>query len=78
MNEEISVRKAILKKLFKHRYIGGRHTEIRNVIKGLPQELKVVELQPQPLLKRIKIFHFLTFSFFSFSAAFWMSGSMSS
>ncbi|MBS3091924.1 hypothetical protein J4466_00740 [Candidatus Pacearchaeota archaeon] len=39
MNEEISVRKAILKKLFKHRYIGGRHTEIRNVIKGLPQEL---------------------------------------
>jgi hypothetical protein len=35
----MSVRKAILKKLFKHRYIGGRHTELRNVFKGFPPNL---------------------------------------
>jgi len=37
-------RKAILKKLFRHRYIGGRHTEIRNAMKGFPP----------PLLKEVK------------------------
>ena len=38
MEEEKEVRKAILKKLCRHRYIGGRHTEIRNAIKGFSQE----------------------------------------
>ncbi|MBI3622588.1 hypothetical protein HY212_00725 [Candidatus Pacearchaeota archaeon] len=38
------IRKAILKKLFRHRYIGGRHTEIRNAMKGFPP----------PLLKEVK------------------------
>ena len=33
------VRKAILKKLFRHRYIGGRHTEVRNAMKGFPPML---------------------------------------
>jgi len=40
----MSIRKAILKKLFRHRYIGGRHTEIRNAMKGFPL----------PLLKEVK------------------------
>jgi len=40
----MSIRKIILKKLFRHRYIGGRHTEIRNAIKGFPP----------PLLKEVK------------------------
>ena len=40
----MSIRKAILKKLFRHRYIGGRHTEIKNAMKGFPP----------PLLKEIK------------------------
>ena len=40
----MSIRKAILKKLFRHRYIGGRHTEIRNAMKGFPP----------PLLKEVK------------------------
>lgn len=33
------MRRAILKKLFKHRYIGGRHTEIRNAMRGFPSHL---------------------------------------
>ena len=40
----MSIRKAILKKLFRHRYIGGRHTEVRNAMKGFPP----------PLLKEVK------------------------
>lgn len=32
----MSIRKNVLKKLFRHRYIGGRHTEIRNAMKGFP------------------------------------------
>jgi len=32
------IKKAILKKLFKHRYIGARHTEIRN-LKSRKKEL---------------------------------------
>jgi len=40
----MSIRKAILKKLFRHRYISGRHTEIRNAMKGFPP----------PLLKEVK------------------------
>ncbi len=35
----MSIRKAILKKLFRHRYIGGRHTEFRNAMKGFPPPL---------------------------------------
>ncbi|MBI5227705.1 hypothetical protein HY988_03910 [Candidatus Micrarchaeota archaeon] len=31
-------RKKILSKLFLHRYIGGKHTEVRNILKGFPQE----------------------------------------
>ncbi len=40
----MSIRKAILKKLFRHRYIGSKHTEIKNAMKGFPP----------PLLKEIK------------------------
>jgi len=40
----MNIKRAILKKLFRHRYIGARHTEIRNAIKGFPP----------PLLKQIK------------------------
>ncbi len=40
----MSIRKAVLKKFFRHRYIGGRHTEIRNAMKGFPP----------PLLKEVK------------------------
>lgn len=39
MKEEKEIRRAILKKLFRHHYIGGRHTELRNAIKGIPPEL---------------------------------------
>jgi len=35
----MSIKKALLKKLFRHRYIGGRHTEIRNAMKGFPPYL---------------------------------------
>ena len=42
--DDMEIRKAILKKLFRHRYIGGRHTEIRNAMKGFPP----------PLLKEVK------------------------
>jgi len=35
----MSIRKAILKKLFRHRYIGGRHTEVRNAMKGFPSHM---------------------------------------
>ena len=52
-NSKIKVRKAILKKLFKHRYIGGRHTEIRNAIKGFPPEqLKEAKKQVILLIKK--------------------------
>ncbi len=30
-------RKKILSKLFLHRYIGGKHTEVRNLLKGFHQ-----------------------------------------
>ncbi len=33
------IRRDVLKKLFRHRYIGGRHTEIRNAMKGFPPHL---------------------------------------
>ena len=32
----MSIKRVLLKKLFKHRYIGARHTEIRNAMKGFP------------------------------------------
>lgn len=48
----MSLRKAVLKKLFRHRYIGGRHSEIRNVIKGFPPNmLKEVKKEVQQLIK---------------------------
>lgn len=30
----------IVKKLFKHGYVGGRHTDIENLQKGLPSHVK--------------------------------------
>jgi hypothetical protein len=30
----------VIKKLFHHRYIGGRHTDIENLKKGLPSHFK--------------------------------------
>ncbi len=48
----MSIRKVILKKLFRHRYIGGRHTEIRNAMKGFPlQLLKGVKEEIKNLIK---------------------------
>jgi hypothetical protein len=48
----MSIRKAILKKLFRHRYIGGRHTEIRNAMKSFPpQLLKEVKEEIKNLIK---------------------------
>ena len=35
----MNIKRAILKKLFRHRYIGARHTEIRNAMKGFPPHL---------------------------------------
>ena len=35
----MSLKRAVLKKLFRHRYIGGKHTEIRNAMKGFPPHL---------------------------------------
>lgn len=35
-NEYLDARKKILSKLLLHRYIGGKHTEVRNLIKGFP------------------------------------------
>lgn len=37
MKEEI--KKALLRKLFKHGYIGGRHTSFDNLPKGFPSNL---------------------------------------
>jgi len=37
--EKEELKKIILRKLYRHRYIGGRHTELRNVIKGFPPNL---------------------------------------
>jgi len=49
----MSIRKAILKKLFKHRYIGGRHTETRNVIKGFPPNLlKEIKEEIKDLIRK--------------------------
>ena len=49
----MSVKKAILKKLFRHRYIGGKHTEIRNAMKGFPpQLLKEVKKEIHDLIKK--------------------------
>ena len=36
---ESGIRRAILKKLFRHRIIGGKHVSIRNAIKGFPPYL---------------------------------------
>ena len=48
----MSIKRAILKKLFRHRYIGGRHTEIKNAIKGFPPHLiKEVRQEIQRLIK---------------------------
>ena len=45
-------RKAILGKLYRHRYIGGRHTSIDNVPKGFPKsETKNIEKALKSLVK---------------------------
>jgi len=47
------VKRVILKKLFRHRYIGARHTEIRNVMKGFPPELlKEVKEEVKELIRQ--------------------------
>ena len=38
--EEEHLKKFIIKKLFHHGYIGGRHTAIENLKKGLPSHCK--------------------------------------
>ncbi len=30
----------ILRKMFRHRYIGGRHTAVKNLAKGMPKHLR--------------------------------------
>ena len=48
----MSIKKAILKKLLRHRYIGGKHTEIRNAMKGFPSHmLKQVKKEIKNLIK---------------------------
>jgi len=45
-------RKAILGKLYRHRYIGGRHTSIDNVPKGFPKsENRNIEKALKSLVK---------------------------
>ena len=49
----MTIRKAILKKLFRHRYVGARHTEIRNAVRGFPPYLlKEVKKEIQNLIKQ--------------------------
>ena len=51
------IRKAILKKLFRHRYIGARHTEIRNAMKSFPSHLlKKVKKEIQTLIRQGYLF----------------------
>ena len=38
--EEEQIKGFIVKKLFHHGYIGGRHTDIENLKKGLPSHLR--------------------------------------
>ena len=38
--EEKELKGFVVKKLFHHSYIGGRHTDIENLKKGLPGHLK--------------------------------------
>ena len=40
--EKEQVKGFIIKKLFQHGYIGGRHTDIENLKKGLPSHFKGV------------------------------------
>jgi|TARA_B100001971_G_C18045648_1_gene460051 ABC-type Na+ transport system ATPase subunit NatA len=48
----MEIRRVILRKLFRHRYIGGRHTEIRNAMKGFPTHmLKEVKREIVTLIK---------------------------
>ena len=35
----MDLKKTILKKLFRHRIIGGKHTAIENLTKGLPKHI---------------------------------------
>ena len=49
----MSIKKDILKKLFRHRYIGARHTEIKNATKGFPPHLsKDVKKQVKQMIKQ--------------------------
>lgn len=36
----MGLRTIILRKLFRHRYVGGKHTDIENLAKGLPKHLR--------------------------------------
>ncbi len=48
----LGIKRAIIKKLFRHRYIGARHTEIRNVIKGFPSHmLKEIKEEIKDLIR---------------------------
>lgn len=38
--EKEQIKKFIVKKLFYHNYVGGRHTDIENLKKGLPSHFK--------------------------------------
>ena len=49
----MNIKRAILKKLFRHRYIGAKHTEIRNAMKGFPPHLlKQIKKEIQELIKQ--------------------------
>lgn len=42
----------ILRKLFRHRYVGGKHTDISNLMKGIPKHLgKDVKNTAKELIK---------------------------
>lgn len=38
--EEVQLKSFIVKKLFHHGYLGGKHTDIENLKKGLPGHVK--------------------------------------
>ena len=40
MKRNVNLKIIILRKLFRLRYIGGKHTDFNNVAKGIPKQLK--------------------------------------
>ncbi len=40
MSETGSIRRTILRKMFSHGYIGGRHTSLDNLPKGFPSHIR--------------------------------------